>query len=89
MKTNISLAGLSKEFKQQTVSCHPWNNPQKWALKPESGWAVEPDDWDSEWTLEPDEDRMIIATDCFITVSCAASIEESATEADDQSLIIE
>jgi len=89
MKTNISLAGLTKEFGRDTVSAHPWCDPQQWENKPESGWANEPDDWDSTWTLEPDEGEMIIVTECFATFSCGSNFETSDVAASDQSLVVE
>lgn len=89
MKTNISLAGLSKEFKRDTVSAHAWHDPQQWQNKPEGGWASEPDDWDSTWTLEPNADEMMIVTECFATFSCGSNFESSGVAANDQSLIVE
>ena len=89
MKTNISMAGLTTELKRDTISAHPWNDPQRWDNKPEGGWANEPDDWDSTWTLAPDDDQMMIVTECFVTFSCSANFESSETPADDQSLIVE
>jgi len=89
VKTNISLAGLTKELKRDTVSAHAWNDPQQWEEKPEGGWVVEPDDWDSTWTLRPNSGEMLITTECYVTFSCSARMESSSTPADDQSLVVQ